>query len=158
MSIKERITEDLKQAMKERERERLDVLRMLRARILEREVELRSREGRDYSLSDEEAMQVISAYAKQRRQSIESYREAGRDDLADKEERELKLVEVYLPEQLSDEEIESIVEEAVSKTGASSPADLGSVMKEVMPKVQGRADGKRVSQIVRDRLASGGAG
>lgn len=153
MSLKEKISADIKDAMKQHQREKVDVLRMLSARILEREVELRTSKGRDYSLSDEEALQVISTYAKQRRQSIESYRKGSRVDLAEKEERELEIVNSYLPRQLTDRELERLVNEVICETGASNPSHLGVVMKEIMPRVQGQADGRRVNEVVRRKLS-----
>ncbi|HET6373318.1 MAG TPA: GatB/YqeY domain-containing protein [Candidatus Polarisedimenticolia bacterium] len=153
MSLKQRITDDLKAAMKSGDRDRLEALRMIKARILEAEVDQRAAKGREYELSDPEAIQVIAAYAKQRRDSIDSYRQAGREDLASKEEAELAMVREYLPAQLSADEVRRIVKEAIDASGASSPKDMGAVMKLVMPKVKGAADGKLVNQIVGELLA-----
>jgi uncharacterized protein YqeY len=152
MTIKKRLEDDLKEAMKARDELRLNCLRMLKSKILEKEVSLRAKEGKDYQLSDEEVVQVASSYAKQRRDSIESYRQGGREDLAAKEEKELAVVEGYLPQQLSRDEIVEIVRGAVEESGASSAKDMGSVMKIVMPKVKGQADGKLVNRIVREML------
>ena len=152
MTIKKRLDEDIKAAMKAREALRLSCLRMLKSKILEREVALRAKEGVDYQLSDEEVVEVASSYAKQRRDSIESYRQGGREELAAKEEAELAIVESYLPRQLSREQIVDIVRGAIEESGAESIKDMGAVMKAVMPKVKGQADGKLVNQVVREAL------
>ncbi len=125
---------------------------MVRAKILEKEVEFRSQKGRDYQLNDEETVGVILSYAKQVRQSIDSYRQGGRTDLVAQEEAELPILQRYLPKQLSGEELEGMVDEAISETGASGPKDIGIVMKALMPKVQGAVDGKLASEIVRQKL------
>lgn len=154
MTIYERILADMKKAMKGQEKQRLGVLRMLKAKILEKEVELRGKHGLDYHLNDQEAIDVLSAYAKQRRQSIQSYREANREDLASREEAELAVVQEYLPRQLTEEAIERLVEEAIAESGATGIKDLGLVMKVLMPKVKGAADGKLVNEIVRRKLGN----
>jgi uncharacterized protein YqeY len=153
MTIKERLNEDLKAAMKARDTIRLDCLRMLKSKILEKEVTLRAKEGVDYELTDEQVIEVASSYAKQRRDSIESYRQGGREELAAKEETELAIIESYLPKQLSRDQIVEIVRSAIEETGASSAKDMGAVMKAVMPRVKGQADGKLVNQIVHEALA-----
>jgi len=155
MSLKERISSEIKTAMKSGDRNTVSVLRMVKAKILEKEVALRSKKGRDYQLNDEEAVGVILTYAKQRRQSIDSYREGGRDDLAAQEESELLILQQYLPKQLSEEEVEAMVEQAISETGASGPQDMGTVMKALMPKVKGAVDGKLLSEMVQRKLAAG---
>lgn len=154
MSIKRRIMEDLKSALKAGNKEQLSTLRMVKSRIQEAEVRLRTEKGVTYELDDEEATQVLSAYAKQRRDSIESYRQAGREDLAAREESELAVVQGYLPRQLSADEIREIVRDAIQEVGASSPRDMGAVMKAVMPRVRGAADGKLVNQTVREMLSA----
>jgi uncharacterized protein YqeY len=128
---------------------------MLKARVMEREVALRAERGVDYRLSDDEVVQAASAYAKQRRDSIESYRKGSREDLAAKEEAELAIVEEYLPRQLSREEIAGVVRRAIEESGAQSPKDMGAVMKLVMAEVKGTADGKLVNEIVREQLDRG---
>jgi len=153
MSLKERISSEIKTAMKSGDRNTVGVLRMVKAKILEKEVELRSKKGRDYQLNDEEAIGVILTYAKQRRQSIDSYREGGREDLAAQEETELLILQQYLPKQLSEEEVEAMVEQAISETGANGPQDIGTVMKALMPKVKGAVDGKLLSEMVQRKLA-----
>ena len=139
--------------MKDRDTAVVSVLRMVSAKVLEKEVELRRSKGRDYQLNDEETVAVISAYAKQRRQSIESYREADRNDLVVQEQAELEILQRYLPSQLSEDEIERIVEETIKETEAAGPQDMGQVMRAVMPKLRGAADGKTVNAIVRKKLA-----
>jgi len=153
MNLKEQIATDTKQAMKARDAAVVSVLRMVSAKVLEKEVELRRSKGRDYQLNDAETVAVISAYAKQRRQSIESYREGGRDDLVKQEKEELEILQRYLPRQLSEKEIAHVVEETITETGASGPADMGMVMRAVMPKLGGAADGGTVNAIVRQKLA-----
>jgi len=152
MPIKDKIMDDIKTAMKARDQLRLDTLRMVKAKIQEKEVELRGKKGREYVLEEEEVLQVLTTAAKQRRDSIESFRSGGREELAVKEEAELAVIQEYLPKQLSDADLEALVKEAVAETGASSPKDMGSVMKAVMPKVKGQADGKRINAVVRKLL------
>lgn len=155
MSLKERIEADLKKAVKSGDPTRRDLLRMIKARILEAEVALRSKHGRDYHLTDAEAAEEIARYAKQRRQSIEAYREGGREDLAAQEQRELDALQDYLPRQLSRGEIENLVREAIAETGATSARDLGAVMRAAMSKTQGKADGKVVNEVARGLLGQG---
>jgi uncharacterized protein YqeY len=151
--LRARILDDLKTAMKAGDKERLAVLRMIKAEIQRREVELRAERGRDYELPDDEVLAVLTRAAKQRRESIESFRGGGRDDLAAREEAELAVVEAYLPRALTDDELSALVEAAIAETGAAAPADMGKVMKVLVPRTKGRADGKRVSALVRERLA-----
>jgi uncharacterized protein YqeY len=152
--IKQKLMDDLKASMKSGDKLRTDCLRMLRSKVLEREVALRPKQGPDYELEDDEALRVISTYAKQRKDSIQSYRDGGREDLAVKEEAELKIVEEYLPRQMSVDELRPIVDETIAECGASSPKDMGQVMKQVMARVGGSADGKVVSRLVRERLGA----
>jgi uncharacterized protein YqeY len=152
MSLKQRIEQDLKTALKAGDKQRLSCLRMVKSKIQEKQVELRGKEGFDAKLSDDDVMNVVSAYAKQRRDSIESYEQGGREDLAANERAELEIISAYLPQQMSEDEVAAIVDEAVSESGASAPKDMGAVMKLVMPKVKGRADGKLVNRIVLGRL------
>ena len=153
MSIKQRITEDMKSAMKSGAKERLSVLRMVKAKMMEAEVNLRAKQGRDYELGDTESLQVLTSYAKQRRDSIDSYRRAGREDLASKEESELAIIQEYLPRQLTAGDVRKIVQEAIAAAGATSSKDMGAVMKLVMPKVKGAADCRMVNQIVSELLS-----
>lgn len=154
MSLEARIAEEMKQAMKRGDRERTAVLRMVRSRIQEAAVKARAERGRDAALSEDEVVGVIASYAKQRRDSIDSYRQGGREDLAEKEEAELAMLQDYLPAQLSEDELRQIVAETIREAGASSAADMGKVMGKVMPRVQGKADGKLVNRLVREMLAS----
>ena len=150
--IKQKLMDDLKISMKSGDKVRTGCLRMLRSKVLEREVALRPKKGADYELEDEEALQEIATYAKQRKDSIESYRQGNREDLAVKEEAELKIIEEYLPKQMSADELRPIVDEVIVDSGATSPKDMGQVMKLVMARVRGSADGKVVSQIVSEKL------
>lgn len=152
MSLKERINEDLRSGMKARDERLCSVLRMLKAQILEAEVQLRAKRGRDYQLDDSEVTEVVSRYAKQRSQSIEAYKAGGRSDLVEQEQAELEILQQYLPRPLTEEEIEAMVVEAIGESGASSMKDLGSVMKIVMPRLKGAADGNKVRQIVQQHL------
>jgi len=152
MTIKHRLMEDLKRAMKDGDKTRVSCVRMLRSRVLEREVALRPQKGAAYELEDVEALGVIATYAKQRRESIESFRRAGREDRAAQEEAELGIIEGYLPAALTEQEIVRIVREAIAESGATSARDTGKVMKLVMARVRGAADGKVVSRIVAEAL------
>jgi len=125
---------------------------MVKSKVQEKQVELRGTEGREAELSDEDVTNAVSAYAKQRRDSIESYEQGGREDLAANERAELEILTAYLPQQMSEDEVSAIVDDAVRESGASEPKDMGAVMKLVMPKVKGRADGKLVNRIVQSRL------
>jgi uncharacterized protein YqeY len=143
MSILEQVQEDVKTAMKAGERDRVGALRMI-VNALQQE----AKEGKD----DEVA--ALQRERKRRLDAAEALREGGRDDQAAAEQSEAELIEGYLPEQLSDEELSELVSTAVDETGASDPKDMGGVMKSLMPKVGGRADGKRVSQAVREKLGA----
>jgi len=151
-SMKARLTEDIKTAMRARDQLRLDTLRGIKAKILEKEVQMRAKKGRDYSLEDEGVIQVLTQGAKQRRDSIASFQNAGRTDLVDKEEKELVIIQEYLPKQLGEDELEKLVRTAVEETGATAPKDMGMVMKAVMPNIRGQADGKRINAMVRKLL------
>ena len=153
MSIKDKLDRDLKLAMKDRDSRRTACIRMLKARLLDREVALRAKCGTDHVISDEDARSVIATYAKQRRDSIESYRQGGRDDLVADEEAELEIVNGYLPEQLSVDQLRALVQAAITESGATTVKELGVVMKIVVPKVKGAADGKEVSRLVRELLS-----
>jgi uncharacterized protein YqeY len=154
MRLKQQLDSDIKQAMKAGDRTRVNCLRMLKSKILEKEVSLRAERGADCALNDQEAVEVIAAYAKQRRDSIEGFKQGGRDDLVAQEEQELEIVSAFLPEQLGEEDIRGIVREAITESGASSAREMGAVMKLVMPRVKGAADGKLVSRIARELLES----
>ena len=151
-SLKQRIEDDIKTAMKTGDKLRLSALRMVKAKMMEAEVALRAKKGRDYQLEDSEALQCFSTSAKQRKDSIDSFRQGGREDLVKAEEAELAIIQEYLPKQLGAEEITRIAREAIASTGAASPRDMGAVMKIVMPQVKGAADGKEVSRIISELL------
>lgn len=138
-----RIQEDLVQAMKQKDMDRLTVLRMLKTTLTNTKIQ-KKRE----TLEDAEILEVLQKQAKQRKESIESFEKAGRQDLAEKEKREYDILLKYLPEQLGDAEIRALAEKAIAATGASTKADMGRVMKELMPSVKGKADGKRVNEIL----------
>lgn len=147
MTLRERIQSDITAAMRSGEALRRDTLRMAESAIYNAE----KRERREYS--DDEIAAVLSREVKTRRESVEAFRKGGREDLASKEEAEIAILAVYLPEQLSEAEIERLVRDAVAATGASSPRDMGKVMGAVSPKTKGRADGRVVSQVAARVLA-----
>lgn len=138
------------EAMKARDVLRTSALRMVRAALKNRAIDKRA------PLDDGDALQVLGTLAKQRRESIEQFRAGGRQDLAEREEAELRILQEFLPETMGEEEVRQAVEAAVAETGAAGPRDMGKVMAAVMGRLKGRADGKLVNQLVRDRLAAGG--
>ena len=148
MSLSDRLTQDLKVAMKSRDQLRMDVIRMIKAAILNKEVELK----RD--LDDAEMSRVMTTLVKQRRESIEQFEKAQRVELAAKERKEIEIIEAYLPKPLSPQELEAIVASAVTETGARSLKDMGTVMKAVMARLAGQSiDGKQISDLVKSRLS-----
>ena len=148
MAFIDKISEDLTAAMRARDQLRLDTLRMTKAALMNREVE------RKRPLDDAESQQVVVGMIKQRRDSVEQYRSGGRPELANKEEAEIAILETYLPPPVEAAELEAIVRAAISESGATSPKDMGRVMKGVMAKLAGRAaDGKVVSEMVKKHLA-----
>lgn len=146
MSILDQLTQDMKEAMKAKDKERLSAIRLLRNELKNASINQR----KDLSRDDE--IDVLSSAAKRRKESIQAYKEAGRDDLVNKEQKELDIIQSYLPQPLSRNELESIIDHAISESGAESVKDLGKVMPIVMQQVKGRADGKQVNQLVRDKL------
>ncbi|SHK09011.1 GatB/YqeY domain-containing protein [Rhodothermus profundi] len=150
MSLKERLTEDLKAAMRARDEARLRTIRALRAALMEREIA--ERKGGKATLTPEQELAVLQKEAKRRREAIEQFRAAGRDDLVQKEAEELKIIEEYLPRQLSDDEIREMLAEIIDAVAARSVRDLGRVMKEAMARMRGQADGRRVSELARELL------
>jgi uncharacterized protein len=152
MSLKDRIGEDIKTAMKAKDKIRLQTVRSIKKAILEKEVEVRP-QGQD-SLTAEQEIELLSQQAKQRRDSIEQFQNAGRDDLADKESQELAIIETYLPEQVSDSELEAIIDEIIANSGATSIKDLGKVMGPAMKQLKGKADGKKIQALVKSKLFS----
>ena len=141
MSVLDQVRSDTTAAMKAGEKERVTALRLVVS-----ELQKAAKDGNDDEIA------VLQRERKRRLESAEAYRDAGRDDLAEGEEREAQIIEAYLPQQLSDEELRAIVGDVVAETGAASPKEMGQVMSQVMPKVQGRADGKRVSAVVKELL------
>lgn len=150
MSLKDQISEDIKAAMKAKDKVRLETVRSIKKVLIEKESVIRG-QGQE-TLTPDQEMETLMQQAKQRRDSIEQYRQAGRDDLADSEAAELAIIEEYLPKQLSEAEIAAVVEEAIAKVGASSPKDMGKVMGPVMQQLKGQADGKKVQEIVKTKL------
>ena len=148
MSLKARIQEDVKQAMRAHQREQLAALRLVTAAIKQKEVDER------IELSDEQVLAVLDKMVKQRRESLEQFLQAGREDLAAKEQFELDLIQTYLPEPLSDDQLADLIRSTIDKLGASSIRDMGAVMSALKGQVQGRADMKAVSQAVKTQLAS----
>ncbi len=146
LSLLTTLNEDMKQAMRAKDKETLQVIRMLKASIQNEQI----KKGQD--LNDEEELTVLSREMKQRRDSLTEFEKADRTDLAEKVKKEIVIVENYLPAQLSEEEIRAIVQEAVTNTGATSPKEFGKVMGAVMPKVKGKADGNQVNAIVKELL------
>lgn len=152
MSLKDRITEDIKVAMKAKDKVRLETVRSIKKVILEEESNARAA-GKD-SLTETQEMDILTRLAKQRRDSIEQYTQAGRQELADGEAAELAILEEYLPKQLSDEDIAQVVDEIIAQVGANSPKDMGKVMGPAMQQLKGKADGKKVQEAVKARLNS----
>ncbi|MBT8144281.1 MAG: GatB/YqeY domain-containing protein [Gammaproteobacteria bacterium] len=146
-TLKSRIQEDVKTAMRARDSEKLATLRMTTAAIKQREVDER------IELDDAQVLTVIEKMVKQRRESIEQYRAGGRDELADKEASEIEVLKVYLPEPMSAAELEALVDKIVNETGASGMADMGRVMGQVKQQAAGRADMSQVSGLVKARLS-----
>lgn len=138
----------MKSAMKAKDKESLQVIRMIKSSIQNEQIKV----GHD--LTDDEELSVLSREMKQRRDSLREFEQAGRDDLAEKVKSEIAIVEKYMPEQLSEDDIRQIVQEAINQTGASSAKEFGKVMGAVMPKVKGKADGNLVNAIVKELLQS----
>jgi hypothetical protein len=147
---KQKLQEELKQSMLTRNELKTSVLRMLLSAINYYEI---SKGGAGYEATEEDIMTVIQNQAKQRRDSIEQFKIANRQELVDKETKELEFLNVYLPEQMSKEEITKLVKEAISQTGATSMTDMGKLMGALMPKIKGKADGNLVTKIVRENLS-----
>jgi uncharacterized protein YqeY len=146
MSLKDKLMEDLKAAMKEKDITRKNAIQMVRSAVLQVE------KDNKVTLDDDGILEVIAKEVKKRKDSLTEYEKSGRQDLIDALKTEIDVLMKYLPEQLTEDEIEAIVKETINETGASSAGDIGKVMKAVLPKVKGRADGKLVNQIVRKYL------
>lgn len=151
MSLKDRVSDEIKAAMKARDKVRLETVRGIKKVILEKETEVRPK-GQD-ALTPEQEIEVVTQLAKQRKDSIEQYKKAGRDDLAEKEAQELAILQEYLPEQMSDADIEAAIDEIIAQTGASGPREMGKVMGPAMKKMKGKADGAKVQALVKSKLA-----
>ncbi|MEO0348810.1 MAG: GatB/YqeY domain-containing protein [Cyanobacteria bacterium P01_A01_bin.15] len=151
MSLKDRISDEIKTAMKARDKVRLATVRSIKKVILEKESEVRPK-GQD-ALTPDQEIEIVTQLAKQRKDSIEQYQNAGRDDLAEQEIQELAILQEYLPEQMSDADIEAVIDELITKTGASGPRDMGKVMGPAMKQMKGKADGAKVQSLVKEKLA-----
>lgn len=151
MSIKQSILDNLKSAMKQKKADRLRVLRSLKAKILEKEIS--ERKGGEGEIDDEQVIEVLMKAAKQRKESIEQFDEGDRKELADKERDELKIIEEFLPEMMSDDEVRAAVKEQIEKMGAADISDMGKVMGAMMGKLKGKAEGGTVSRIVKEELS-----
>ena len=148
MSLRDRLTEDLKLAMKARDQLRMDVIRMIKAAVLIKEVELKK------DLDDAEMSRIMTTMIKQRKESVEQFEKGQRAELAAKERQEISIIETYLPKALSAEELAQAVDAVIRETGATSAKDMGLVMKDVMARLAGQSvDGKSVSDLVRSKLA-----
>ena len=149
MALREKLDEDLKSAMRAKDSLRMNTIRALKSAVKYREIELMK------PLDDAGILGVMATEIKRRRDSVEQYRAGNRADLADKEEAEIKILQEFLPQQLTPAEVEAKVIEVIARVGAQGPKDMGAVMKALLPEVQGRADGKVVSEFVKQRLAGG---
>jgi uncharacterized protein YqeY len=147
MTLVERIDVQLKEALKTRDNERLQTLRMLKSDLQYKQIEL------GHELTDDEIVAVLSSAAKKRSEAIEEFRKGGREDLEKKERAEYEIIKEFLPRQLSSEELDELIENTIAETGASSMKDIGEVMKVLMLRVRGRADGKAVNIAVKAKLA-----
>ena len=149
MNLLERLESDMIKAAKARDSERLGAIRFVRSQTKNRQIELRR------ELKDEDVVEVLSRIAKQHRESIEQFQEGGRDELVEHERRQLSVIEEYLPAQLGEQELLEILSGVIEETGAAGPRDIGMVMKTIMPRVKGLADGKIVKALVQSRLTGG---
>lgn len=147
MSLLDRLNQDMKQAMKSKEKDRLTVIRMVKSSLKYEEIKLKQ------ELTEEQELTVLTRELKQRKDSLLEFEKAGREDLVDKVKDEIKVLEVYLPKQLSEEELLPIIKQAIADVGATSKADMGKVMGKVIPNVKGKADGSLVNKLVSQLLA-----
>ncbi|MCU0157038.1 GatB/YqeY domain-containing protein [Bacillus safensis] len=148
MSLLEQLNSDMKLMMKNREKDKLVVIRMVKASLQNEAIKLKKD-----SLTGDEELTVLSREIKQRKDSLHEFSKANRLDLVDKVQKEIDILDVYLPEQLSEEELKTIVKETITETGASSKADMGKVMSAIMPKVKGKADGAVINRLVSEQLS-----
>ncbi|AEV20116.1 GatB/YqeY domain-containing protein [Geobacillus sp. G4] len=148
MSLLDRLNDDMKQAMKNKEKEKLSVLRMLKAALQNEAIKL----GKS-PLSEDEELTVLSRELKQRKDSLQEFENAGRSDLVEKVKTEIEIVQSYMPTPLTEDELRELIEQTIKEVGASSKADMGKVMGAIMPKVKGRADGSLVNKLVQQQLS-----
>ncbi len=147
MSLEERLVEEMKKAMKSNDKLRLSTIRMIRSALKNKEIELRKK------LEDEDVVKVIQVMVRKGEESVEQFQTGGRGDLVEKEKKEIEILKSFLPQPLSQEEILKIIDQSIQETQASSLKDIGKVMKSVMPKIGGKADGKLINQLVKERLS-----
>jgi len=147
MSLEERLVDEMKQAMKANDKARLSTIRMIRTAVKNKEIDLRNK------LDDDEILRVIQGMVRKSEESVEQFKAGGRMDLVEKETKEIEILRSYLPQALSKEDVIRIIDESIQETQASSLKDLGKVMKSVMPKLTGKADGKLINQLVKERLS-----
>ena len=147
MSLEEKLVEEMKQAMKSNDKLRLSTIRMIRSGLKNKEIELRKK------LEDEDILKVIQVLVRKGEESVEQFQTGGRMDLVEKEKREIEILKSFLPQPLSHEEILKVIDQSIQETQASSPKDIGKVMKSVIPKIGGKADGKLINQLVKERLS-----
>jgi uncharacterized protein YqeY len=147
MSLEERLIEEMKHAMKSNDKLRLSTIRMIRSALKNKEIELRKK------LEDEDVVKVIQVMVRKGEESVEQFQTGGRGDLVEKEKKEIEILKSFLPQPLSQEEILKIIDQSIQETQASSLKDIGKVMKSVMPKIGGKADGKLINQLVKERLS-----
>jgi len=148
MSLLETLNQDMKNAMRNKDKQTLSVIRMVKASLQNEAIKL----GKD-TLSEEEELTVLARELKQRKDSLHEFKEAGRDDLADPLAKEIEILQVYMPKQLTEEELEAIVVETIASVGATSKQEMGKVMGALMPKVKGKADGTAVNKLVQKHLS-----
>jgi len=147
MSLEERLVEEMKQALKSNDKLKLSTIRMIRSASKNKEIELRKK------LEDEDVVKVIQVMLRKGEESVEQFQTGGRMDLVEKEKKEIEILKSFLPQPLSQEEILKIIDQSIQETQASSLKDIGKVMKSVMPKIGGKADGKLINQLVKERLS-----
>ncbi|MGR5984901.1 GatB/YqeY domain-containing protein [Bacillus cytotoxicus] len=147
MSLLDRLNGDMKQAMKNKQKEQLTVIRMVKAALQNEGIKSQQ------TLTEEEELTVLTREVKQRKDSLLEFKKAGRDDLVDKLQSEIQILSTYLPKQLTEEELADVIKQVISEVGATSKADMGKVMSAVMPKVKGKADGSQVNKLVAQLLA-----
>jgi uncharacterized protein len=146
LSLTNQLDQEMKMALKNKDKQKLSTIRMLKSAIKKEEIDKKR------PLNDDEIISVIMREVKQRKDSLAEYKAAGRDDLAEKEQAEIDILSAYLPEQMSEEELKALVQQVIDEVGAGSKADMGKVMSAIMPKVKGRAEGRLVNRMVQEAL------